>query len=132
MSDYLQQKHNFLGSKIGSEDFYGSLPNQTLPKSKKTREAFEKPMMDRLEQIGIQQVVKNLSLREYRKMYEGRLVHQDFADTAEITQSIADFGIDKVQVPSYIKHYDIIFNKSLVMILYFQQYKDKQSLIKKL
>lgn len=108
MSDYLQQKHNFLGSKIGSEDFYGSLPNQTLSKSKKTRESFEIPMMDRLEQIGIQQVIKNLSLREYRKMYEGRLVHQDFADTAEITQSIADFGVDKVQVPSYIKHYDII------------------------
>lgn len=107
MSDYLQQKHNFLGSKIGSEDFSGSLPNQCLPKTKKKKD-FKEGMMDRLEQIGIQQVVKNMSLREYRKMYEGRLVHQDFADTAEVTQSIASFGLDKVQVPSYIKHYDII------------------------
>ena len=108
MSDYLQQKHSFQGSKIGSEDFYGSLPNQALPRTKKTRTKFHIPMMDRLEQIGIQQVVKNLSLREYRKMYEGRLVHQDFADTAEITQSIASFGMEKLEVPSYIKHYDII------------------------
>jgi len=107
MADNLNQKHNFY-SKIGGGGSTSSLPIQTVSKSKKESKAFERTMMERLEHIGLQQVSRNMSLREYRKMYEGGLVHQDFADTAEVTQAVASMGLEELKVPSYIKHFDII------------------------
>ena len=106
MSDFLNLNHLYQ-SDIGGSDFAASLPMQTLPKAKKNK-AWKEAMMDRLEEIAIYQVARNLSFRDYRKMYEGRLVHQDLEDTTQTTQSIAEFRLgSEANLPTYIKHFDI-------------------------
>ena len=107
MSDsFLNLDHAYL-SDIGGSDYSASLPLQTLPKSKKGK-TWKKNMMDRIEEIAVFQVSKNLSLRDYRKMYEGRLVYQDLEDTTSTTQAIAEFRMKQANLPTYIKHFDII------------------------
>jgi hypothetical protein len=107
LSDFLNLNHLYY-SDIGGSDFAASLPNQTMPKAKKGKK-WQDGMMDRLEEIAIYQVARNLSLRDYRKMYEGRLVYQDLEDTSQTTQAIAEFRLQsEASLPTYIKHFDIL------------------------
>ena len=107
MSDFLNLNHKYQ-SDIGGADFSASLPNQLIPVSKKDKD-WERKTMDRLEEIAIYQVARNLSLRDYRKMYEGRLVYQDLDDSSETIQSLAEFRLESAaNLPTYIKHFDII------------------------
>ena len=103
---FLNLDHVYLND-IGGSDYSASLPLQTLPKSKKGK-TWKRNMMDRIEEIAVFQVSRNLSLRDYRKMYEGRLVYQDLEDTTSTTQAIAEFRMKQANLPTYIKHFDII------------------------
>lgn len=91
---------------IGTGSHEASLPIQTIPESKKTKK-WQKIVADRLEHIGLNQLYKNAKFIDYRDMYEGRLVYQDLSDVSEATQYIDEIrkGAD---LPSYIKHFDII------------------------
>lgn len=64
--------------------------------------------MNRLEQIAISQLSENIHFRDYRKMYEGRLVYQDFDETMSVTKDIAKFRQTEASLPTHIKHFDII------------------------
>ena len=108
MSDSFLNLDHLYQSDIGGSDFSASIPNQNLPIGKKTKK-WEKGVMDRLEKIAIYQVARNLSFRDYRKMYEGRLVYQDLEDVSETTQALAEFRLEsEANLPTYIKHFDII------------------------
>lgn len=105
MRDFFNLDHVY-NSDVQGSTTDSSLPLQTIPISKKT-DAFKKVMMDKLEQIGISQMAKNISFRNFRKMYEGELVYQDYDESLTVTNGIMDFK-EKSQLPSFIKHYDII------------------------
>ena len=105
MRDFLNLDHVY-NSDIQGASSSSSLPLQTVPISKKG-DTFKKEVMNRLEQIGIAQMAKNLSFRNYRKMYEGRLVYQDFDEAMTVTNDIMEFR-EKSDIPSFIKHYDIL------------------------
>ena len=104
---FLNLDHKYF-SDIGGADYSASIPIQTIPKAKKT-DKWKRGVMDRMEEIARFQLARNLSLRDYRKMYEGRLVYQDLEDTTQVTQSIAEFRLEsEASLPTYIKHFDII------------------------
>ena len=63
--------------------------------------------MDRLEQIGLHQLDRNLEFREYYKMMEGRLVYSDFQAPPDIVRDIKELR-DEVNLPTYLRHYDLI------------------------
>lgn len=94
-------------SDIGGSDYASSLPIQTLPRYKKNDD-WGREVMDRLEEIGLYQLSKNIAFRDYRDMFEGRLVYQDFDDTLSTTQDIAKFREEELNLPTYIKHFDLI------------------------
>ncbi|MCB1711377.1 MAG: hypothetical protein KDH96_02495 [Candidatus Riesia sp.] len=83
------------------------MPTQTIPKAKKDKK-WKQAVMDRLEEIAMFQLAKNIAFRDYRKMYEGRLVYQDFDDTVSTVKDIAEFREEHADLPTYIKHFDII------------------------
>lgn len=91
---------------VGAETYTSSLPNQARPDNKKG-ENFKKIVMDRLEAIGINQLSKNIEFREYYKMVEGRLVYADHGAPPGIMKDISAIRED-LDLPTYIKHYDII------------------------
>lgn len=94
-------------SDIGGSDYAASLPDQTLPRHKKN-EDWGKDIMNRLEEIGLYQLSKNVAFTDYRDMFEGRLVYQDFDDTLSTTKDIAKFRREDLDLPTYIKHFDLI------------------------
>lgn len=93
-------------SGVGTDGYSSSLPIQTLPDSKKGT-TWKKNVMDRLESIAISQISKNIEFRDYYKMIEGRLVYSDFEAPPEIIKDIASLR-EEMDLPTYIKHYDLI------------------------
>ena len=91
---------------VGSDVYSSSLPIQTLPDSKKTTK-WKKNVMDRLEGIAISQIARNVEFRDYYKMVEGRLVYSDFEAPPEIIKDITSLR-EEMDLPTYIKHYDLI------------------------
>ena len=91
---------------VGSGETSSSLPMQTLPDSKKTKN-WQKTVLDRLENIGLSQIKKNLEFRDYYKMVEGRLVYSDFEAPPEIVKDIASLRAE-MDLPTYLRHYDLI------------------------
>lgn len=105
-NNFFNFDHVYLNN-IGGNDYGATLPTQTVPFSKK-KDSWKEETMDRLESIGIYQLAKNMSFRDYYKMYEGRLVYQDLDDTTSTVQDIADFRSEHANIPTFIKHFDII------------------------
>ena len=105
MSGLLNSLHTFYDG-LGVHEYTNSLPLQTLPDSKKN-DAWKENVMDRLEQIGLSQLRNNLEFREYYKMLEGRLVHTDFQAPPDIVRDIKELR-DEINLPTYLRHYDII------------------------
>lgn len=91
---------------VGTGSTASSLPQQNIPDSKKT-EKWKKRVMDSLEQIAIRQSAKNIEFRDYYRMQEGRLVYSDFEAAPEIVKDIASIR-QEMDLPTYIKHYDLI------------------------
>jgi len=91
---------------LGHDSYTSSLPIQTLPDSKKGPK-WQRKTMDRLESIAISQISRNVEFRDYYKMIEGRLVYSDFEAPPEIVKDIAKIR-EEMDLPTYIKHYDLI------------------------
>lgn len=99
----LHSYYNGLGSSGGSTS---SLPVQTLPDTRKT-ENWKKNTMDRLEYIATSQIARNSDFRDYYRMVEGRLAYSDFEAPPEILRDITSMRTE-VDLPTYIRHYDLI------------------------
>ena len=96
--------HHYDG--VGRDIYSSSLTIQTIPDSAKT-DNWKKLTMDRLENIAISQISRNLEFRDYYKMVEGRLVYLDIESPPEIVRDIAALR-EELELPTYIKHYDLI------------------------
>ena len=101
----LNSLHSYYNG-LSTGGYANSLPIQTLPDAKKT-EAWKKNTMDRLEQIATNQIAKNLEFRDYYRMVEGRLVYSDFEAPPEILKDIVSIR-QEMDLPTYIRHYDLI------------------------
>lgn len=64
--------------------------------------------MDRLETIGLSQLARNFAFRDYRDMVEGRLVIADFDDSITTLDDIRNFRKEEMELPTFLKHFDII------------------------
>lgn len=102
---FLNSLHTFYEG-VGAGEISSSLPMQTLPDSKKN-DIWKKNTMDRLEQIALSQISRNLEFRDYYKMVEGRLVYSDFEAPPEIVKDIASLR-QEMDLPTYLRHYDLI------------------------
>ena len=108
---------------VGTSSASSGLPLQTIPKSKKTSK-WEKETMDRLEQIGSSQVAKNHEFRDYYRMTEGRIVKADYQPVPEMAREIVELR-QEVQLPSYIKHFDLIGMIINQIVGEFDNHQDK-------
>lgn len=97
--------HVYHGIGSGTESS-NALPEQYLP-SKKKDDKWGEATMDRLEEIGLRQLQANMVFNDLYFMVEGDLAYLDYVDEPETLRHVADIR-SKVDIPSYIKHYDII------------------------
>lgn len=89
------------GGTIGS-----ALPPQAIPLHKKT-DRWGKTCMDRLEEIGLQQLRHNWRYNELYSMVEGSLAATDYEAPPESLKGITDLMSD-VELPAYVKHFDVL------------------------
>ena len=90
---------------------YSQIPRQTLKKSEKNN-AWKKATVDALERIGIDQLKKNLVFAEWRLMYQGKFTYlgtgiSNFQELPWFDKEVRTLR-DKVNIPTYIKHFDFI------------------------
>lgn len=90
---------------LGSRNINQSLPSQHLESSKKNK-AWVKDNLDRLEQIGINQLHRNIEFSDYYKMVSGELVYSDYG-LPDITKEIVDLR-SQGGISTMAKHYDFL------------------------
>lgn len=82
------------------------LPAQMIPLSEKD-EAWKKRNMDALESVGRAQYVDNIKLIENYEMVKGRFIYSHYFEKEGYTDFIAQLTRE-FELPSYLRHYDII------------------------
>lgn len=106
-----------------SGGYASSLPPQAIPLHKKN-DKWKRNVMDRLEEIGLSQIRYNMDFNDFYTMVEGNLVYSDYSSQPDtVTKLIEDF--DEVEVPSYVKHYDLIGQIVNYLTGKYAQVKDK-------
>lgn len=86
------------------------LPPQAIP-NKKKNENWEKACLDNLENEGLRQYVDNLPMTDYYKMVSGEMAYIDVLDDdKDLTYSyVQDFKRETLQIPTYLKHWDLMY-----------------------
>jgi hypothetical protein len=97
--------HAFFNGVGLSGENSSSLPPQAIPDSKKTPKWVESNL-DRMEQIGIKQLHKNIEFADYYKMIRGEMVLSDYG-LSDKTQEFISL-VNEVQLPSNVRHYDFL------------------------
>ena len=90
----------------GENSITSALPPQAVTSNRKKKK-FQEANMDRLEEIGLTQIRKNLPYNEYYLMLEGDLAYTDYDEQPEILQHVSDIR-EKADIPSYVRHFDLI------------------------
>ena len=86
------------------------LPPQAIPKRKKNKE-WKKACLDNLEKEGLRQYIENLPMSDYYRMISGDMAYIDILDEDKdvLTSYIDDFKNDKMSIPTYLKHWDLMY-----------------------
>lgn len=86
------------------------LPPQAIPKRKKNKN-WEKACLDNLEREGLKQYMENLPMSDYYKMISGDMAYIDILDEEKdiLTSYIDDFKNDRMKIPTYLKHWDLMY-----------------------
>lgn len=106
-SDNLNIKQYYSGLGI-SNGLSNTLPLQTVSTTTKKTPQWQKENMDALESIGVSQLAENIHFEDFYKMLRGNLVYSDYGiDDLSLLDRIRNLG-DDVQIPTFVKHYDII------------------------
>ena len=101
----IHQYYSGIGS---SSSTTNTLPLQTVPTATKKTPTWKKGTMDALESIGLAQLAENAHFEDYYKMLRGNLVYSDYGvEDLSLLDRIRELG-DNVQIPTFVKHYDII------------------------
>ena len=98
--------HTYKG--LGSTGTHSTaLPPNAVSTFKKQKKKFAEDNLDRLEEIGLRQIRKNLLFDEYYRMVEGDLAYTDYEEQPEILRHVSDLR-GKADIPSYVRHFDLI------------------------
>lgn len=105
------QEHSYfkgLGSGISSGN--AVLPPQAIPEKKKN-DNWKKACLDNLEREGLKQYVENLPMTDYYKMISGDMAYIDLVDEDQdlVYSYVQDFKKNSLHLPTYLKHYDIMY-----------------------
>lgn len=86
------------------------LPPQAIPEKKKN-DKWKKACLDNLEREGLKQYVENLPMSDYYKMISGDMAYIDVIDndTDMLYSYVQDFKKNSLNLPAYLKHYDIMY-----------------------
>lgn len=86
------------------------LPPQAIPDRKKNKD-WEKSCLDNLEAEGLRQYIENLPMSDYYKMISGDMAYIDILDDDADTlySYVQNFKKDNLKVPSYLKHWDLMY-----------------------
>ena len=86
------------------------LTPQAIPKKKKNKN-WIKTTLDALEQEGLRQYITNLPMSDYYKMISGEMAYIDLLDEDKdmLYSYVEDFKEDKLNIPSYLKHWDLMY-----------------------
>lgn len=99
-----------------------ALPTQALSFKKKNRK-WKEATLDALERIGVRQCHENAYLNDFYRMVRGDLSHQELAEVAPQLREVSDL-LDKADVPTYVKHYDLIGIVVNALIGEYMQHSD--------
>lgn len=105
------QEHSYfkgLGSGISRGN--AVLPPQAIPEKKKN-DNWKKACLDNLEREGLKQYVENLPMTDYYKMISGDMAYIDLVDEDQdlVYSYVQDFKKNSLHLPTYLKHYDIMY-----------------------
>lgn len=90
---------------LGANSYSTSLPVQTLLESQKD-EKWVKATLDRLEQIGESQLVRNIEFNDYYKIISGDLIYSDYG-LPDLTKEIVRLR-SEMDFPIHAKHFDFL------------------------
>jgi hypothetical protein len=84
----------------------GEMPPQALPDFKKNKQ-WTIALADFMEREGTKQIIENTRFRDFYRMVEGKLSYQELSEVVpQLKDSQGMLG--EHEIPSYIKHYDLI------------------------
>lgn len=95
---------------IGAASGNSVLPPQAIPKSKKN-DKWKETCLDNLEREGLRQYLENLPMSDYYKMVSGDMAYVDIIDDDQdsLYAYVTDFKEEKMNIPSQMKHWDLMF-----------------------
>lgn len=99
--DYFNRNQAFPANGV-----FSGLPVQAIPTKRKTKEWF-KATMDALENIGLRQLDENQKYKDLYRMMDGKLSFMELKDVIPYLKDIQSVR-DSVDIPSFLRHYDII------------------------
>lgn len=93
---------------VGNASYSDILPSRIVSDKTKKKEHFRINLLDRLEHIGLNQFRENLKYQDYFKMQSGELVYADLMDGEG--EALRDINVvrEEVDLPTWLRHYDII------------------------
>jgi len=106
-----------------SSSSIGSLPTQALSSKEKT-ENWKRATMDSFERIGLTQLRENLKFKDFYRMVEGKM---SYSELSEVIPQLRDLEekLDTLDIPTFIKHYDLIGIIVNAMVGEYMQNSDK-------
>lgn len=90
----------------GSNSISSELPPQAIATSKKTPKWWE-ANMDALERIGIKQYYENQKFKDLYRMTTGKMAYSELADVIPQLREVGEM-LEDMEIPTFIKHYDLI------------------------
>ena len=95
---------------IGLANGNSVLPPQAIPRKKKNKD-WEKSCLDNLEREGLKQYMENLPMSDYYKMISGDMAYIDVLeeDKDALYSYVQDFKKDKLKLPTYLRHWDLMY-----------------------
>lgn len=106
----LGEDYGYFRGLAGISNGNSVLPPQAIPKKKKN-EHWEKTTLDNLEREGLKQYVENLPMTDMYGMLSGNISYMDLLDEDidSLYSYIQDFKKEKMDIPKYVKHYDLLY-----------------------
>lgn len=96
---------------------------QAIPSSQKG-EKWQEATMDAFERIGLQQFRDNLKFKDFYRMVEGKMSFSELADVIPQLREVGEM-LDDLEIPTFIKHYDLIGIIINALVGEYEQHSDK-------
>lgn len=110
-------------SNSGGAHVSSELPPQAIPSNKKN-DKWKRANMDALERIGVTQFRENMVYGDFYRMIEGKMAFTELSDAIPQLRDVAE-ALDDLDIPAFIKHYDLIGIIINALVGEYMQHKDK-------